>query len=249
MLELDRWALSELTHLVERVTKAYEDYQFHRMYHEVHNFCAVEMSAFYLDVLKDRLYCEAPRSLARRSAQTAMYRVLNALVKLVAPVLVHTAHEVWGHLEHREALDSVHLALWPEVDEALIDETLDARYTRLMRVREEVAREVEKMRAEKVVGSGLEVAVTLYTDDSDLRTFLESFGGGLGLLFLTSDVTVADQKPEGAAEGAELKGLFVVTAKSEHLKCVRCWNFRASVGANTEHPALCERCAEVVSKL
>jgi len=247
MLELDRWALSELQNLVERVTRAFEEYQFHRMYHEVHNFCAVEMSAFYLDVLKDRLYCEAPASLERRSAQTAMHRILGVLVKLVAPVLVHTAHEVWEHLEYREDLDSVHLALWPEPDEGLKDARLDARFERLMKVREEVAREIEKMRNEKTVGSGLEVAVTLYAEDDEVKALLEGFGDDLSTLFLTSDVTLAAEKPESAVEGVELKGLWVKTTKSEHPKCVRCWNFRQSVGANAEHPALCERCARVVS--
>ena len=249
MLELDRWALSELQGLVKRVTKAFEEYQFHRVYHEVHNFCAVEMSAFYLDVLKDRLYCEGSTSLERRSARTAMHRILGVLVKLVAPVLVHTAHEVWEHLEHREALDSVHLALWPEPDEGLSDAALDARFERLMKVREEVAREIEKMRNAKTVGSGLEVAVTLYAETDDLRGFLESFGEELSGYFLTSDVAVTREKPEGAVPGVEMKDLWVLTAKSPHAKCVRCWNFRASVGRNAEHPGLCERCAEVVSNL
>ena len=249
MLELDRWALSELQHLVECVTKAYEEYQFHRVYHEVHNFCAVEMSAFYLDVLKDRLYCEAPKSVERRSAQTAMHHILNVLVKLVAPVLVHTAHEVWAHVEHREDLDSVHLALWPEVDEQLIDAQLDTRFARLMKVRDEVAREIEKMRTGKTVGSSLEVTVALHTDDEELRGFLESFGAELSTYLLTSDVAVLAEMPEGAVQGAEMQTLYVRTSKSEHPKCVRCWNFRQSVGQNAEHPALCQRCAEVVSKL
>jgi isoleucyl-tRNA synthetase len=249
MLELDRWALSELTALVERVTKAYEEYHFHRVYHEVHNFCAVEMSAFYLDVLKDRLYCEAPKSRERRSAQTAMRRILGVLVKLVAPILVHTAHEVWGHIEHREELDSVHLALWPEPDASLRDDKLNERCERLMKVRDEVAREIEKMRAAKEVGSGLEVAVTLWTDDGKLHGLLEGFGDDLSTLFLTSDVTLSDEKPEGAVQGTELGALWVKTSKSDHPKCLRCWNFRASVGSNAQHPGLCKRCAEVVSNL
>ncbi|HUW55851.1 MAG TPA: class I tRNA ligase family protein, partial [Planctomycetota bacterium] len=249
MLELDRWALSELQHLVERVTRAYEDYQFHRVYHEVHNFCAVEMSAFYLDVLKDRLYCEAPGSPERRSAQTAMHRILNVLVKLVAPVLVHTAHEVWEHVEHREDLDSVHLASWPEVEVDLVDAELDARFARLMKVRDEVAREIEKMRAAKTVGSSLEVAVTLHTPNDELRRFLESFGGTLSAYLLTSDVVVFPERPEGAVQGLEMQDLTVRTARSEHPKCLRCWNFRQSVGSDADHPALCERCAKVVRDL
>ena len=250
MPEIDLWALSELQHLLERVTKAYEDYQFHRVYHEVHNFCTVEMSAFYLDVLKDRLYCEAPKGLMRRSAQTTMHHILNTLVKLIAPVLVHTAHEVWGHIEHREALDSVHLALWPEVNEALVDNDLDERFAKLMRVREEAAREIEKMRADKQIGSSLEVAVGLYTEDDALKGFLVSFEPmTLATYFLTAEVLIADEKPEGAAEGTDLKGLFVAVWKSESSKCVRCWNFRPSVGENADHPGLCARCAEVVSNL
>jgi len=247
MLELDRWALSELQHLVERVTKAYEEYQFHRVYHEVHNFCAVEMSAFYLDVLKDRLYCEAPKSPERRSAQTAMHRIARTLVKLVAPVLVHTAHEVWEHLGGREDLDSVHLALWPEVDAKRVDPALDERFAVILKVREEVSREIEKMRAEKAVGSSLEVAVELYADNAELRALLESLGEKLAGYLLTSEVTLADGKPDGAVQGTELGALWVKTSKSDHPKCLRCWNFRKSVGSNASHPALCERCAKIVS--
>jgi isoleucyl-tRNA synthetase len=249
MPELDRWALSELQHLIERVTAAYEEYQFHRVYHEAHNFCAVEMSSFYLDVLKDRLYCEAPKSLERRSAQTAMHRILRALVKLVAPVLVHTAHEVWEHLEDREGLESVHLSLWPSADEKLVDARLDARFAKLLSVRGEVAREIEKMRAAKTVGSSLEAAVELYTPNPELKTFLESFGPKLSGYFLTSDVTVAPSMSDGAVQGAEMKDVFVRARPSAHPKCLRCWNLRKSVGSNPAHPGLCERCAKVVSNL
>ena len=249
MLELDRWAMGELQNLTERVTRAFEEYQFHRMYHEVHNFCAVEMSSFYLDVLKDRLYCEAPESMLRRSAQTVMHRVLNTLVKLVAPVLVHTAHEVWRQLEYREAVDSVHLATWPEVDAGLVDAELDERFAKFLKVREEVAREIEKMRAAKEIGSGLEVTVELYTEDDSFKAMLTGMGDRLSTYLLTSDVTVADEKPEGAAQGVEMQQLYVKVAKSDYSKCVRCWRFRQSVGSNAQHPGLCERCVEVVSNL
>jgi isoleucyl-tRNA synthetase len=249
MLEIDRWALSELQHLVERVTEAYEEYEFHRVYHEVHNFCAVEMSAFYLDVLKDRLYCEAPSSLERRSAQTAMHEVLHVLVKLVAPILVHTAHEVWEHIPDREKLDSVHLALWPEVKADLVSPELDARFERLMKVREEVAREIEKMRAAKTIGSGLEVAVELYTPHEGLRRFLDSFAENLSTYFITSDVKVASGMGDGTVAGTELTQLYVKVAKNPHPKCLRCWGFRRTVGSVSQHPALCERCAKVVGGL
>jgi isoleucyl-tRNA synthetase len=249
MLEIDRWALSELEHLVERVTRAYEEYQFHKVHSEVYNFCVVQMSSFYLDVLKDRLYCEAPKSLQRRSAQTVMHRILNVLVKLVAPVLVHTAHEVWEHLGDREELDSVHLAAWPKEDAGRVDAGLDERFARLIKVREEVAREIEKMRAAKLIGSSMEVAVRLYTENPELAAFLQSFGGTLSTCLMTSDVTVECAIPETAVQGVEMKDLFVKVSKSEHKKCVRCWNLRSSVGSNSEHPDLCERCSKVVSNL
>jgi isoleucyl-tRNA synthetase len=143
----------------------------------------------------------------------------------------------------------VHLADWPAGDEKLVDAALDKRFAGLMQVRGEVAREIEKMRAAKTIGSSLEVAVELFTENSELRALLDGFGEKLSGYFITSDVSLASVKPEGAVQGTELKEIFVRVSPSAHAKCERCWNLRKSVGSNQAHPGLCERCAKVVSNL
>jgi len=249
LLEIDRWALAETARLVEAVTRAYEGYQFHRVYHLVHNFCVVEMSSFYLDIIKDRLYCDPKSSTRRRSAQTLLYRVLSALVKLVAPILVHTAEEVWRAMPGQREVESVHMALWPEVDAAHIDDKLTARWERMIGVRNEVMKALEALRAARTIGGSLEASVTLYTEDEDLYDFLKSFGEDLATIFIVSDAEAVLGRSREATQSEDIPALHVHAAPSNFSKCMRCWNFRESVGKVDGHEDLCERCAEVVDNL
>jgi isoleucyl-tRNA synthetase len=249
LVEIDRWALAELARLTAEVTRACDDYQFHRVFHLVHNFCVVEMSSFYLDILKDRLYCDARASSARRAAQTVLYRILATLVKLLAPILVHTCEEVWHALPGRKETESVHLALWPAVDEAHVDDALAARWERMISVRTEVLRSLEALRAAKTIGGSLEAGVTLYTEDEDLFNFLKPFEPDLPMIFITSAARIILGTSADAVQSADIPALYVEAAPSKFAKCKRCWNFRETVGSVAAHADLCERCANVVDNL
>ncbi|MBM4079829.1 MAG: class I tRNA ligase family protein, partial [Planctomycetes bacterium] len=250
MLEIDRWALHETQKMVAAVTDAFETLELHRVYVAIHNFCAVEMSAFYLDILKDRLYTFGKTSRERHAAQTALHHVLLTLVKLSAPVIVHTADEAWGFIEHKdEDVPSVHLARWPEPRKEWMDDALAERWDTLIRVRSEVARELEKLRAAKTIGSSLEATVTLYVTDDKLFSLLSRYANDLQMIFINSDVTLVKGESAEAVKAVEMPGLAVLTKPSPHKKCARCWNYRANVGADAEHPALCSRCVGVIRQM
>jgi len=247
MCEIDRWALSAIQHLVERVTEAYENYEFYRVYHFVHNFCVVEMSSFYLDVLKDRLYTFARDSRERRSCQTVMRELLLVLTRLLAPIIVFTSEEVWKCADPDGRIaPSVHLADWPSPDPDFMDVELDARWQRFMTVRGDVTRELEKLRAEKVIGSSLEATVELYTRDEELAGFLTNFSEPLETLFIVSGVSVGTDEPGDTIAALDTPGLSIRVSVSPHPKCARCWNRRESVGTDPDYPDLCDRCREVV---
>ena len=237
--DVDRWALDELGALVRRVTKHFEDYAFFRAYQELYQFCVVEISSVYIDLLKDRLYTRAKDSPERRSAQTALYEILQTLVRLFAPILCHTAEEVWGHLPGRES-ESVHLARWPEAPPG----GPDPRWTRIWKVRAEVYRELEKLRASGAIGKSLEARVTLHSSDAETQKALRS--ADLEEILIVSEASVSDA-PAGS-ESADLKGLWILAEPSKHPKCGRCWARRPEVGSNAAHPALCARCVSAVEK-
>ncbi len=237
LLDIDRWALAELGALIRRVTKHYEDYAFFRSTQELYQFCVVEMSSFYFDILKDRLYTSGRTSRERRSGQTALHDILVALVKMFAPVLCHTTEEVWGYLPAKEA-ESVHLALWPEAK----GDAPDPKWAQLLKARSEVYREMEKLRGAGGIGKSLEAKVTLHASDAGLQKLLKE--ADLRSLLIVSEAVVSDA-PVGA-ESAELKGFSVRVEKSLHPKCDRCWNLRADVGRSLAHPTLCGRCVAVV---
>ncbi len=242
MEEIDRWALAGLAGLVERVGAAYEDFSFHKVFHAVHDFCVVEMSSCYMDVQKDILYTLAPDHPARRSAQTAMHHILRVLVRILAPILVHTCEEVWQYLDEEE--ESVHLADWPEVPSLWHDEALLERWKRLLAVRDEVMRVTERLRQEDVIGSSLEASVTLYAAEEELRSFLDAHRELLPGLFIVSEVVLSDGPVEGAESARDVGGLFVKVARCEYPKCARCWNRRPDVGASEKFPEVCGRCVE-----
>ena len=240
LLEIDRWALSRLEGLVGRVERAYEEYEFHILYHAVHNFCSVDMSAFYLDVLKDRLYTAPKKSAARRSAQTAMYRILDALTRLIAPVLSFTADEIWRCLPGERA-ESVHLAGFPRFETSLLDAELEARYEKLLAIRSDVSKALELARNDKRIGHSLDARVLLAAPAGPWRELLETYRDELATLFIVSQVELAEALPE-AVEGEEVDGLRVRVEKALGEKCARCWNYATTIGESDEHPTVCRRC-------
>jgi isoleucyl-tRNA synthetase len=226
------------------VERSYEEYEFHVLYHAVHNFCSVDMSAFYLDVLKDRLYTAPKKSLARRSAQTAIYRILDALTRLIAPVLSFTADEIWADLPG-EREESVHLATFPRFETALLDAELEARYEKLLAVRSDVSKALELARGDKLIGHSLDARVLIEAPAGEWRELLERHRDELATLFIVSQAELTEGL-EGAVPGEEIKGLRIRVEKAEGEKCERCWNYATTVGESDAHPTVCHRCREAL---
>lgn len=250
LLELDRWALMRLQRLVLKVTDAYDKYEFHRVYHDVHNFCVSDMSAFYLNILKDRLYISRADSLERRSAQTAMYAVLGTLVRLLAPILAFTTEEVWSFMpKGAEQPESVQLCDWPKVNGDYLDEELEKKWDRIMAVRDQVVAALEVARSEKLIRDSLEAKVDLYVGQ-ELYDFLKPMEDELATLFIVSQNYLHGPEagiPQDAVK--ERDDLAVRISAAEGDKCERCWMYSDYVGSSEEHPTLCKRCEEIVSNL
>jgi isoleucyl-tRNA synthetase len=244
LIEIDRWALHRLQKLTQRVGKAYDDFEFHIVFHSIHNFCAVDMSAFYLDILKDRLYTARAKSPERRSGQTVMHKILSALVRLMAPVLSFTADEVWAYMPGDRKLPSVFLAGFPKAEEKYLDDGLESRWEKLLAVRGEAAKVLEALRKDKKIGHSLDAAVTLYAGAGtyDLLTRYEK---DLPFIFIASQVSVAGEAeaPADAFTSDTIKGLRITAAPATGGKCGRCWMYQESVGTVTDHPEICSRCA------
>jgi len=238
MTQIDRWAMQQLQRLIRDVDHAYDEFTFHRVFSLVYNFCTVEMSSIYMDVLKDRMYCERADGPKRRSGQTAMWRILDCLVRMLAPVLVHTTEEAWAAIKHKsQDLPSVHLAALPTVDPSIDVESEAPRWDRLMTIRDQVLRALETLRAEKTIASNQEASVTIDANAADAG-LLRDFGSeSFAALCIVSEVHLVESSDETA----------VSARKSPHPKCARCWNYWPSVGRNPNHPELCRRCADVTA--
>jgi isoleucyl-tRNA synthetase len=261
--EVDRWILDRLGRLVQRVTKAYEEYQFHTVFHSVHNFCAIDLSALYLDIIKDRLYTSLPDDPRRRAAQTTCYELLSALVRLMAPILTFTAEEAWRHLPGPRA-ESVHLERFPELPREWIDDALARDWNRLLEVRREVAKALEIARVGRgvtaareqglTIGSGLEAVVRIVQSPEDLPELLARQRDLLATLFIVSRVELGSSptdKPRALVpyESEAIPGLRIEVDRAGGRKCERCWMWTPRVGEDAEHPGLCERCLPVVRAL
>ncbi|MFZ9012286.1 MAG: class I tRNA ligase family protein, partial [Anaerohalosphaeraceae bacterium] len=240
MALIDQWAIQKLNVLIDEVHQAYDTFGFHRVFNKIYNFCTVEMSSIYMDVLKDRMYCDAADSQSRRSGQTAMYKILDALVRMLAPVLAHTAEEAWAAIEYKsEGADTVHLASMPVPDPAIDAAGNAPKWEKVMSLRDEVLKVLEDLRAEQVIKSNQEASVTIETDDDELLAAVNEMDTGIfASLCIVSEV--------GISKGSVLK---VSAQKCSHAKCERCWYFYPSVGQNSDHPDLCDRCSEVVASL
>ncbi len=248
LCELDRWALMKLNELVQKVIKGYDAYEFHVVLHAIHNFCVVDMSNFYLDVIKDRLYCEDKTGALRRSAQTAMYEILDALVRMIAPILCFTADEIWKEMPHREGDDAANIALnsMPKGNPAWAFEEVQAdKWNKLSALRDDVNKALEEPRKNKVIGKPLEAWVTVYAE-GEIADFLSAVPADeLAALCVVSKLRVIRGTGEGMS-GENLEGIKISIERASGDKCERCWMYVDSIGQNNTHPTLCARCAEVV---
>ncbi|MGH9555871.1 MAG: class I tRNA ligase family protein, partial [Terriglobales bacterium] len=249
MEALDRYLLQRAAEVAARVRSFYDQFEFHKAYHLMHDFCTVHLSAFYFDVLKDRLYTFAPRSPARRSAQTALWRIGEALVRLLAPLMSFTADEVWQYLPRVAARPaSVHLALFPAPHEVTGASEAAAGppssdWETLLSVRSEVLKALEAARNGKQIGGSLEAHVVIAAPDP-AYSVLSRHQGGLRELFIVSGVTLERAEPGNGAGG-----LIVEVRRAAGGKCERCWNYSTRVGENPTYPAACERCLPVLEEI
>ena len=248
MLELDRWMVDRALLLQREIEAAYESYQFHQIYQRLHNFCIVDLGGFYLSIIKDRQYTCQADSLPRRSAQTALYHIAEAMVRWIAPIMSFTAEEIWACLPG-EREESVFLSTWyTQMDEFDAEKTgLDREYWEtLLQVKTAINKQLEAERKAGNVGSGLDAEVTLYCQ-SDLVSKLERLGNELRFVTITSAAKLAplEDAPADALQ-TDVEGLKLVAKSSDHAKCARCWHHREDVGAHDEHPELCGRCIDNV---
>jgi isoleucyl-tRNA synthetase len=249
--EMDQWMLERTADLVKRCREWYAAYEFHRIYHAVHDFCVVDLSAFYYDVLKDRLYTKAPRNKSRRSAQTAVLKITSALLRLVVPILVFTAEEIWRYLpKDAGAPESVHMALFPEESElrtGIAPAKVDT-WELLGRVRGEVLKALETARNEKkLINSGLEAKVLLNAD-LELKAKLKHYLPQLPGLFIVSQVELINAG-SGEYKSESVPSLEVTVQRAEGKKCERCWNYSTHVGENSRYPTICERCSQALAEI
>jgi isoleucyl-tRNA synthetase len=249
--DLDRWMLERTADLVKKCREWYAAYEFHRVYHAIHDFCVVDLSSFYYDVLKDRLYTKSANNKSRRSGQTAVWKITGALVRLLAPTLVFTAEEVWKFLPHASGEPmSVHIALFPEEAElrtGLAPEKSNT-WELLAKVRGEVLKALEVARNEKkLINSGLEAKVLLNAD-LDLKAKLKQYLPQLPGLFIVSQVELMSAET-GEFRSEAVPGLEVSVQRADGKKCDRCWNYSVHVGENSRYPTVCERCSAAIAEI
>jgi isoleucyl-tRNA synthetase len=217
----------------------------------VHNFCTIDLSAIYLDILKDRLYTSLPGAVERRAAQTAMYDILVTLVAMLSPVLSFTTEEAWQHMPKTEGMpESVQMVLWPEARPECLDAALEAKWDKILALRGEITKALENARRAKTIGHSLDAAVTLWADGDDYRQLL-AVKDDLATILIVSQAAVAEGTAKAPADAyrAEELALAVGVAPAKGAKCERCWMYSEQTGADAAHAALCPRCAAAVKKL
>ena len=247
---LDQYMLHQTWSLSLEIRKWYADFAFHRIYQRVNHFCIVDLSAFYFDIIKDRLYTSAPNSMGRRSAQTAVWRISEAMARLLAPILSFTCEEVWQHLPTILGRpESVHMAHFPEASDIFGDDLVpdqDPQVTQdwitLLGVREQVLKALEEQRNSKGIGKSLEAQLTLTASDP-AYSVLQRYISQLRYLFIVSAVNLV----QGSGNGT--RGVHVEVKKADGTKCERCWNYSTHVGEDKNYPTVCERCSAVLKEL
>jgi isoleucyl-tRNA synthetase len=244
---IDRWAIAELNKTIETARRWYEKYEFHNVFHTIYDFCVVTLSARYFDIIKDTLYTAAPRNVRRRSAQTALYRIVDALARVLAPLVPFTAEEIWENLP----LDSlrpvsVHLTTFPAVDDSGKDQDLRKDWDRLFLLREEVLAKLEEERAKGVIGSSLRAVVAVVRPRLDDKELFERYWDQLRYIFIVSGVRLAEEHE--LEDGAPILSQFKIELAPGE-KCERCWNYSTRVGESTRYPNVCERCVTALEEI
>ncbi len=241
MLEIDKWALLKLNQLVKDTTQNFEDFNFHLVYHDINQFCVSDMSNFYLDIIKDRLYTSKKNSTERRSAQTAMYIILDSLVKMLAPMICYTAEEIWSYMPHLkgENPESIMLNYWPDFNPEYEDHNLEEKWNHILKLKEIVAKELEIARAEKVIGHSLNAKVILFADEKEYD-FLKENQEQLMTVFIVSGLEIKEKTAE------KKESIAVKVEQAEGQKCERCWQYSKTVGEDKENPTICHKCSVAV---
>ncbi len=259
MEEIDKWALLKINRLIDKVDNYYRQYRFHLVFQSINFFCANDLSAFYFDVLKDRLYTTLPSSKERRSAQTALLEILVNLTKILSPILTFTCEEIWQHLpeEVKEGAKSVHLSKWPTVNSKYLDKVIEERWEKLLSIRSEVLKALERARDHGIIKDSLEASIILKAEGSQ-GELIQDYCALLPTIFIVSEVNLLAQDADFTEEenlnkiiyhSETLKGLVVMVARVKTNKCERCWNYRKSTGENPQYPSLCSECIRVIEKL
>jgi len=244
LCDLDKWALVKLDELIDKVNSAYSAFDYHIVFHAIHNFCVTDMSNFYLDIIKDRLYCEKSDSVLRRAAQTVMYKVLSAISRLVAPILSFTADEVWSYIPHssKDNTNSIFLNSMPEKSGISVSEKFKDKWNLIYELRDEAKKALEIKRNEKIIGKSLEADLEIYTN-GDMFDKINAVVSLLPEIFIVSRVEVL--KGDGEFKG-DMDGVSMTVKKASGEKCERCWIYSDDIGDDPDHPTLCARCASVV---
>ncbi|MFA5321254.1 MAG: isoleucine--tRNA ligase [Smithella sp.] len=243
MLEMDKWALHRLQEVIKRVMEAYERHQFHAVFYTLYNYCTVDLSALYLDVLKDRLYTNKAASAERRSGQTAMFIILDSMTRLLAPILTFTSEEVWSAMPSwNNKEESIHLAQFPQVNDKYWNAELGECWKTMIDAKAEITKAVEQARKEKIIGHSLDARITIAAPEK-LRALFAAHLEDLRALLIVSQLQMADEKDIAVPfRSAEIEGLIVGVEKARGGKCERCWIYEESVGSDSQHPTVCARC-------
>ena len=246
---LDKFALHKLNILIKNVTEAFEAYEFYKYFQQLQNFAANDLSSFYLDIVKDRLYTQGKKSKSRRSCQTVLYTILQTLVRLLVPVMPHQAEDIWQNTPEcqRNGLESILLSDWPRYDEKLNNDKLEEDFSKILKLREIVTKAIEPLRADKKVGSSLEVAVYIKTQNETDKNVLKANESELGNIFITSQAFLTDSAPSNVLNSLEEEGYTIYVTKAQGQKCERCWKYRP-LGSSSTHPTICDECLAAISE-
>lgn len=251
LMEIDKWALHKLEVLKRKVTENYDKYEFYNLFQDIHYFAGVDMSAFYLDIIKDRLYTEGTNSIERRSAQTVMTEILVTLTKMIAPILSFTAEEIWETLpEVLKDKESVLLTDWYKENDEYLNPEIENKWVEIIKVRKEANKSLEKARQgkDRIIGNSLDAKVMLHSTDAEIQKFLVENREKLELALIVSEVEVVENIDETFTKGEEATDLYSKVIHAEGEKCERCWKYSKEIGKDPEHPTLCPRCASVLKK-
>ena len=250
MPEIDRFALHKLQLIVDKALKAYDAYEYHVIYHTLYNYCTLDLSAFYLDILKDRLYTSPPNAVERKSAQSVLYNLVDTIARLMAPILPFTSDEIWHYMPAKKDMNpSIHMASLPEVNPGFKDDALAARWELLLKVRAEATKALEEARTQKIIGHPLDASVTIAAK-GDIYNALQPYAAELRSLLIVSKATlVKDETIEGTSEGGQIEDIRIQVEAASGGKCERCWVHDVSVGTNSEHVTICERCQKALDQI